>query len=87
MQRFRWLLLAMMCVLPAVATQSAFGRIKLITLPVRQRVDIQLDHANVTLVQEQRIVPLVAGINQVDFAWANTRIDPNTIVFRVLGWA
>lgn len=65
--------------LPAVA------RIKLITLPVRQRVEIQLDHPDATLVEEERIVPLVRGLNQVDFSWANTRIDPQTIVFRLLG--
>jgi len=26
----------------------------------------------------------VKGVNQVDFSWANTQIDPNTIVFRVV---
>ena len=60
----------------------AQARIKLITLPVRQRVEIQLDNPNATLVEEERIVPLVKGVNQVDFSWANTQIDPNTIVFR-----
>lgn len=63
----------------------ALARIKLITLPPRERVEIQLDHANATLVEEERIVPLVKGENQVDFSWANTQIDPNTIVFRVIG--
>src|SRR5688500_7440600 len=62
----------------------ALGRIKLITLPVRERVKIQLDHESGTLVEEERIVPLVKGENQVDFSWANTQIDPNTIVFRVI---
>lgn len=62
----------------------SWGRIKLITLPVRERVEIQLDHASATLVEEERIVPLVKGENQVDFSWANTQIDPNTIVFRVV---
>ena len=60
------------------------ARIKLITLPVRQRVEIQLDNPNATLVEEERIVPLVKGVNQVDFSWANTQIDPNTILFRML---
>jgi hypothetical protein len=60
------------------------ARIKLITLPVRERVEIQLDHPGATLVEEERIVPLVAGVNHVDFSWANTNIDPNTIVFRVV---
>ena len=63
---------------------TAEARIKLITLPVRERVEIQLDHPNATLVEEERFVPLVQGVNQVDFSWANTRIDPNTILFRVL---
>jgi len=63
---------------------QAQARVKLITSPVRQRVEIQLDHPQATLVEEERIVPLVAGVNQVDFSWANTQIDPNTILFRVL---
>ena len=70
----------------AVLTSSlAHARVKLITLPVRERVEIQLDNPNATLVEEERIVPLVQGENQVDFSWANTQINPNTIVFRVVG--
>ena len=64
---------------------AAWARVKLITLPVRERVEIQLDHEQATLVEEERIVPLVKGENQVDFSWANTQIDPGSIVFRVLG--
>jgi hypothetical protein len=63
---------------------QAEARVKLITLPVRERVEIQLDNPGATLVEEERIVPLVKGENQVDFSWANTQIDPNTIVFRVI---
>jgi hypothetical protein len=63
---------------------KAHARVKLITLPVRERVEIQLDNPGATLVEEERIVPLVKGANEVDFAWANTQIDPNTIVFRVI---
>ncbi len=64
---------------------GALARIKLITLPVRERVEIQLDHQDATLVEEERIVPLVKGENQVDFSWANTPINSDTIVFRVIG--
>lgn len=71
--------------LAAGASGPALGRIKLITLPVRERVEVQLDHPQATLVEEERIVPLVQGVNQVDFSWANTQIDPGTIVFRVVG--
>jgi hypothetical protein len=63
---------------------EAFARVKLITLPVRERVEIQLDNPRATLVEEERIVPLLAGVDQVDFAWANTRIDPESIVLRVI---
>ncbi len=73
-------------VVPGLPICEAQGRVKLITLPVRERVEIQLDHAQATLVEEERIVPLVAGTNQVDFSWANTNIDPGTIVFRVVGF-
>jgi hypothetical protein len=64
--------------------QHAIARIKLITLPERERVDIQLEHTTETLVEEERIVPLMAGNNQIDFSWANTGINADTIVFRVL---
>ncbi len=53
----------------------------------RERVEIQLDNPGATLVEEERIIPLVKGENQVDFSWANTQIDPDTIVFRVVGAA
>ncbi|HZL87609.1 MAG TPA: hypothetical protein VFB96_04470 [Pirellulaceae bacterium] len=73
------------CLIAGLITPDiAEARVKLITLPVRERVEIQLDNASATLVEEERIVPLVKGENQVDFSWANTQIDPNTIVFRVV---
>lgn len=81
----RGLAVAMLGVgLSIMVADAAWARIKLITLPVRERVEIQLDNPNATLVEEERIVPLVKGVNQVDFSWANTQIDPNTIVFRVI---
>ena len=92
MKRFGlWSLLAVLSlpalpVVPGIPGAGADARVKLITLPVRERVEIQLDHAFATLVEEERVVPLVAGANQVDFSWANTSIDPGTIVFRVIGF-
>lgn len=80
-----WITAGLVAGLVLAAPQLASARIKLITLPIRERVEIQLDNPNATLVEEERIVPLVEGVNQVDFSWANTQIDPNTIVFRVIG--
>lgn len=74
--------------LPALAAlampMTALADVKLITLPVRERVEIQLDHEQVTLVEEERIVPLAEGVNDVVFAWTNTNVDPNSIQFRCL---
>ncbi|MHC4711841.1 MAG: hypothetical protein ACYTAN_01045 [Planctomycetota bacterium] len=67
-----------------LASPGAFGRIKLTTLPVRQRVEIQFDNARATLVEEERIVTLLRGQNLIDFSWSNTAIDKSTIQFRVV---
>lgn len=80
----RWLPLSAIVAALILAPAPAQARIKLITLPVRERVEIQLDNPSATLVEEERIVPLVKGENQVDFSWANTQINPDTIVFRVI---
>jgi len=85
MKRSLWWPISALLLLSALPAVS-FARVKLITLPVRERVEIQLDHDHATLVEEERVVPLVAGTNQVDFSWANTSIDPGTIVFRVIGF-
>ncbi len=85
MSRNRWLLYPLSLVLWFGALPpEALARIKLTTLPVRERVEIQLDHPQIALVEEERIVPLVKGVNQLDFSWANTRIDPDTLVLRIL---
>jgi hypothetical protein len=63
---------------------DGWARVKLITLPVREQVEIQLAHPDATLVEEERIVPLVQGANQVDFSWSNTSIDSASILFRLV---
>jgi len=65
----------------------AFSRIKLATLPRRQRVEIMLNNKHYTLVEEERIVPLIRstksrGNNRVDFSWSNTRVEKKSIQFR-----
>jgi len=65
-------------------SMNAYARIKLITLPVREHVEIQLENKDTTIIEEERIVPLKKGGNDIDFSWHNTSIKPETIVFRVL---
>jgi len=66
------------------AAQPAAARIKLATLPVRERVEIQLENENATLVEEERVVTLLKGTNHIDFSWTNTQIDKYTILLRPL---
>ena len=71
----------------ALAPTPADARIKLAAQPERERVEIQLDNGRYTLVEEERIVPLLKstpgrGNNRVDFSWANTQIDKDSIQFR-----
>ncbi len=66
------------------AAGPALAGVKLITLPARERVEIQLDNPHRTLVEEERVVPLAEGVNDVVFAWANTNIDKSSIQFRCL---
>ena len=84
----RWLV-AMMLAATALAVMAppASARIKLATLPVRERVEIQLENENATLVEEERIVALLKGTNHIDFSWTNTQIDKWTILFRPLAVA
>jgi len=82
--RLRWALGVCAVLLAMAAVRPALARIKLVTLPVRERVEIQLNNANATLVEEERIVTLLKGTNHVDFSWSNTAIDKGTILFRVV---
>ena len=68
----------------AFSVTNSYARIKLITLPVREHVEIQLENEQATIIEEERIVPLRKGNNEIDFSWHNTSIRPETIVFRVL---
>lgn len=81
----RWVVgIVVACAAVAVLAPAASARIKLATLPVRQRVEIQLENENATLVEEERVVTLLKGTNHIDFSWSNTFIDKNTIIFRPL---
>ncbi|MEE2706412.1 MAG: hypothetical protein VX988_05135 [Planctomycetota bacterium] len=75
----------------AAVPVSAHARIKLATLPVRERVELQLDNGHYTLIEEERIVPLLkssakTGNNMIDFSWSNTTIDKDSIQFRPIAF-
>ncbi len=85
MSRKRWVVgIVVVCAALAALAPAASARIKLATLPVRQRVEIQLENENATLVEEERVVTLLKGTNHIDFSWSNTFVDKQTILFRPL---
>ena len=70
-----------------IPVSPASARVKLAALPPRERVEIQLDHGRYTLVEEERIVPLLAstpeaGNNFIDFSWATAQVDKDSVLFR-----
>lgn len=67
--------------LPAPA---AWARIKLVALPEREATVVRLDNPAATLLEEERVLTLQTGINQIDFAWKGVQIRPNSIRLTIL---
>ncbi len=57
----------------------AQARIKLVALPERQATVIRLDNPAATLIEEERVLTLQKGVNQVDFSWKGVSIDVDSI--------
>jgi hypothetical protein len=66
-------------------TITAQARIKMVALPERADTIIRLDNPNATLIEEERVLTLQAGLNKVDFSWKAVSIDPDSIRLAVLG--
>ncbi len=67
---------------PPFAPASA---IELVTLPRRENVQITIyNSADLTLVRERRNLTLKKGWNWLQFMWANTLIDPTSLVLEPL---
>ena len=66
------------------AGDSSSARTKLTTLPQRSMVRIDLKNDRSILVEEERTINLQKGVNQVEFAWANTYIQKASIQFRTI---
>ncbi len=63
---------------------TAHARVKLVALPERARVVVSLANPDATLVEEERVLTLQKGVNQVDFSWREVNIDPASIQVRML---
>jgi len=60
------------------------ARIKLVALPERAATVIRLDNPQATLIEEERVLTLQKGLNQVDFSWKGVSIDEDSIRLKVL---
>jgi len=58
---------------------SAEARIKMVALPERGKTIIRLDNPQATLIEEERVLTLQKGLNQVDFSWKGVSIDADSI--------
>lgn len=75
-------ILAMVLVLLVAPIVQA--RIKLVALPERAATVIRLDNPRATLIEEERVLTLQKGFNQVDFSWKGVSIDVDSIRLKVL---
>ena len=62
-----------------LAATPASARIKLTALPDRAAAIIRLDNPTFTLVEEERVLTLQKGVNQVDFSWKGVSINDDSI--------
>ncbi len=79
-----WFLLPMGLGCILAVPGASFARTQLATLPMQDQVFIRLDGRNTALVQEKRVLALVAGINKIDFSWQNVHIDPDAVYLDTL---
>ena len=67
---------------------TSFARINVVTLPGRDSVQLTIyNSADLTMVRETRYLTFRKGINNLEFSWANTLIDPTSVEFRALAQA
>ena len=79
------LLMGLGCFLAVPGT--SFAGTRLAALPLQEQVFIRLAGQNTALVQEKRVLALVAGRNKIDFSWQNVHIDPDAVYLDTLAEA
>jgi len=76
--------LALVMLALVLTSLPAQARIKLVALPHRDAVTIRLDNPAATLVEEERVLTLQKGANQIDFSWKGVQIDQDSIRIKIL---
>jgi hypothetical protein len=79
---FKPILFAM--VISLLPVFNAVAKIDLVTLKDRESVQTTIyNKADLTLVRDKRELSFVKGINQLQFSWANTKIDPTSLSLEI----
>lgn len=63
----------------ALLAAGAQARTKLVTLPDRAELVVNLEKPGTSLLSETREIPLQKGTNYIDFSWQGVSIDPGSI--------
>jgi len=79
MRHTKWFYGLVLTLMGTVMVTPGQARIKLVTLPERDATVIRLDNPRATLVEEERVLALQKGVNQIDFSWKGVAIDPDSI--------
>ena len=66
-------------VVAATLASTAEARVRLTTLPSRERVAVRFEDTGEVLVEESRVLTLDRGLNQVDFTWLGVNIDRSSV--------
>jgi len=75
---------ALVVILLGMAAQAA-ADVDLVTIPRREATQLTIYNSeDITMVREHRLLTVKPGVNRIQFAWANTLIDPTSIDFRIL---
>jgi len=67
-----------------LTSAPAPARIKLVALPERASITLSVEHPDANLVQEERVLTLQKGVNQIDFNWQGVSIDADAITLEPL---
>ena len=79
-QKIMWA--ALLLSLPTLHLQA---KMDLVTVPKQDSVQITIyNSSDLTLVRETRLLTLTKGINNLQFSWSNTLIDPTSLSMRPL---
>lgn len=84
--RSGWIPRTLAALAAGLLAAHAPAKIDLVTLPGRDDIELTIYNSqDLTLVRETRTLSFSPGINEIQFSWANTLIDPTSLRIDVAG--